>query len=195
MKKHLAILAIAILGVYASTANAQDIQAGVKLGANVSKINGKAFDKEFRFGYQLGFFARIDLSETWGIQPELLWNSVKTKVGTNLDTLYSFNNLGDISLDYLTIPLLVNYSPIKPLSLQAGPQFGILVNPHQTTLENGRDAFTNGDISMLFGAQVNVGPIKGGIRYSLGLNNLNELQNQDEWKNQAIQLYIGYTLF
>jgi len=58
-------------------------------------------------------------------------------------------------------------------------------------LENGRDAFKDGDFSMLAGAQINLGTLRLTGRYIVGLNNINDIDNQDKWKNQAIQLSVG----
>ena len=30
-----------------------------------------------------------------------------------------------------------------------------------------------------------------GGRYQIGLNNINDIDNKDEWKNQGFQLYVG----
>jgi hypothetical protein len=192
MKNKIIGIIVALLCLCSVKTYAEGFQLGAKFGANVFKVDGQAFDREFRFGYHLGAFAHFDLGGKWGLQPEMLWSNVNTKVGTSLDTLYSFNNISDISLDYLSIPIIVTYSPSELISLHAGPQFGILVNPNETTLKNGKNAFTSGDLSLILGAQLNLGPIKTGLRYVIGLNNLNDISDQDSWTNQGFQIYVGF---
>src|SRR6185369_4081926 len=102
-----------------------NFELGVKAGANIFEVAGKAFDEQFRFGYHLGAFMYIRTGDSWGIQPELVWSNINTKIGTDLDTLYKFNNITDISLNYLSIPVLFSYTPSEIVSFQAGPQFGI----------------------------------------------------------------------
>ncbi len=47
---------------------------------------------------------------------------------------------------------------------------------------------------MLGGVQLNLGSAKVGGRYVVGLNNINDIDNRDEWKNQGFQLYVGFRL-
>jgi hypothetical protein len=62
-------------------------------------------------------------------------------------------------------------------------------------LENGQAAFKKGDFALLGGAQLNIGGIKVGGRYQVGLNNINDIDDQDKWKNQGWQLYAGFRIF
>ncbi|HEU4608394.1 MAG TPA: outer membrane beta-barrel protein, partial [Chitinophagaceae bacterium] len=106
----------------------------------------------------------------------------------------STSELKDVKLDYLSIPILLSYRPSKLISFQAGPQFGILLNQDKNLVQNGGEAFKNGDLSLLGGVQLNIGGIRLGGRYAVGLNNINDISNQDEWKNQGFQLYAGFRI-
>ncbi len=169
---------------------------GVKAGANITKVDGRSFKDEFRYGYHLGGFATIGLGGRFGIQPEVLFNQFQTRTGTEFRNIYqnAFANASDVKLNYLSIPLLLNYKLGSLLSLQAGPQFGILLDQNKDLLENGREAFDKGDFSMLGGAQLSLGKIKLNGRYFVGLNNINDIDNQDKWKNQGFQLSVGLGL-
>ena len=83
---------------------------------------------------------------------------------------------------------------MKLVTLQLGPQFGILMNKNKTLVQNGKSAFKGGDFSMLGGVQLNVLNFRFYGRYSVGLNNINDIDNKQKWKNQAIQLGVGITL-
>ena len=99
-----------------------------------------------------------------------------------------------MQLKYLTIPILLNYNAGKLITLQAGPQFGILMNKSNTFVQNGKDAFKSGDLSMLGGIQLNISHFKVYGRYAIGLSNLNDIDNKDKWKSQSVQLGVGLTL-
>ena len=174
---------------------AQGLHVGVKGGANIFKVDGKAFEDEYKFGYHLGAFAEIGLSPKVAIQPEVLWNQTNFRTGTEFDDLYTggINNFKG-KLNYLSIPILLNLSPSKLLTFQVGPQFGILLNKEDDLFNNGKEAFKSGDFSMLGGVQLNLGGAKLGGLYVVGLANINDIDNKEKWKNQGFQVYLGFRI-
>ncbi len=194
MKKSLVILLVAIT---ASSVSFAQFRIGPKLGANIGKIEGKGFDEQYKLGYHLGVFAEIPLGKKFALQPEVLWNQINSDTVSGFSAIYQ--NLDDQSLqnpqlNYLSIPLLLTYKPAKILSLQAGPQFGILVNKDKTFLQNGQEAFKNGDFSLLLGAQLNILRVRVYGRYAIGLNNINDLPDQEQWKTTGFQVGLGIAL-
>jgi Outer membrane protein beta-barrel domain len=171
---------------------------GVKGGANILKLDGISFKDQFKYGYHIGGFAEIGLGDKFHLQPEVLFNQVSFSVDSNYKSVYQnvFNsNQSTAKLSYLSIPLILNYKLIGNfLSLQAGPQFGILINQDKTLLQNGGDAFKKGDFSMLAGAQIKLSAIRITGRYVIGLNNINDIDNQDKWKSQGFQVSLGLAL-
>ena len=109
-------------------------------------------------------------------------------------SVYQFKRLDKVQLKYLSFPILLNIKPAKILTLQVGPQFGILTNKSNTLLQNGKQAFKGGDLSMLGGVQINIKHLNIYGRYAVGLSNINDIDNKEKWKNQSIQLGIGFTL-
>jgi len=171
---------------------------GVKAGANVTKVDGKSFKDEFKSGYMLGGFAEIKLSKKLYVQPELLINQYNTRLDTNYNNLVGniFNGLTSVKLDYLSIPILLNYRMGGGfISLQAGPQYGILIDKNNSILQNTGNAFRNGDLSLLGGVQVKAGAFRINGRYFVGLSNINDITNDSKWKNQGFQLSVGLTFF
>lgn len=192
------ILSLAAAVLLSSVAMAQ-FHIGAKAGANVMKINGKSFDDEFRYGYQIGAFMEVRAGNKLVIQPELLWNQFSTSVDSNFSHIYQnvFNASAQsrVKLKYLSIPIVLNYKLIGSfLSLQAGPQFGILIDKNKTLLQNGGEAFKNGDFSMLGGVQVKLGSFRVNGRYMIGLANLNDIDDKDKWKSEGFQLSVGIAL-
>jgi hypothetical protein len=170
---------------------------GAKAGANITKVDGKSFKDEFRYGYHLGGFMEIRAGNKFVIQPEVLWNQYATKLDSNYKNVYQdvFNGNANIKLNYLSIPILLNYKLVGSfLSLQAGPQFGILIDQNRTLLQNGGDAFKKGDFSMLAGVQFKVLAFRLNARYAIGLNNISDLPDDDKWKSQGFQVSVGIAL-
>ncbi len=192
--KHFFLLALAIAVTTASWS--QGFQLGLKGGTNLYKIDGQSFSDEFDYGYAAGIFSHIRFSKKVGIQPEVLWNQQQTRTTNRFRDIYDdgIHELKNVKLNYLTIPLLLTFTPAKFISFQVGPQFGVLINRDETLVANGKNAFKSGDLSALGGVQLNIGGIKLGGRYSLGLNNINNIDSRDVWKNQGFQLYAGIRL-
>jgi hypothetical protein len=188
------LLLLSVCALFGAAAFSQGLKLGVKAGASMNKITGKSFKEQFTFGYQLGGFAEIKLSNKFGIQPEVLFGQVNVDTSSAFSSIYQFNNVSKIQLKYISIPLLLNYKLTPGITLQAGPQFGILRNPSQSLLKNGADAFKQGDFSMLGGVQVKLMNFRIYGRYAIGLNNLDNIGNKDQWKSQSIQFGVGVTL-
>lgn len=188
------LLVLAVFSIIGTTAMAQKLHIGFKGGANINKLTGKSFSDEFSYGYHLGGFFSVGLGDKFAIQPEILFNQINVDTSSNFSTVYKFNQVDKVQLKYLSIPVLLNFKPVKFLTLQAGPQFGVLMNKHNTLVENGRQAFKSGDFSMLGGAQINIGHLNIYGRYVVGLNNLNDIDNKEQWKSQSFQVGLGLTL-
>ena len=195
MKRNAFVLSMALLFSVLHS-QAQGIHFGVKAGANLFKVDGQPFSSEYKFGYNLGVFSEINFTPNLGIQPELLFNQTNYRTGQNFGDLYStsYNNY-EGKLNYLSIPVLLNLRPIPLLSILVGPQFGILLNQREHLVANAKDAFKKGDLSLVGGAQLNLASIKVGARYVIGLNNINDVDDQNSWKNQGWQLYAGFRIF
>jgi Outer membrane protein beta-barrel domain len=196
MKTKAIVLSLFMVVMAVMSAQAQGFHLGAKGGVNFNKIAGRSFNDEFNYGFSLGAFAEVNFNKKWGIQPELLWDQSKTTTSNDINSIYEQGLINqDITLNYISIPLLLTYRPIPILSLQAGPQFGILVNQTQNFVHNVQDAFKKGDFSVLAGAQLNLAAFKAGVRYFIGLNNINDINSEDQWKNQGFQVYVGLRLF
>jgi len=192
MKKYFLIL-FGLLLVFNVKAQ---VQFGVKAGGTFGKIDGASFKSAYNFGINAGVFADIHLIGGLGIQPEVLFNQTNTTVQNhiNIDTILNQGKKGN--LNYLSIPILLRYKLFKILYIQAGPQFGILMNPHNTLVQNGTDAFKSGDLSLVLGAQLNLGKVVRIYgRYNIGLTNVNDISNSSKWTNQQIQAGVGFALF
>ena len=190
-------LSLAAAALFISQLMMAQFHLGIKAGANITKVDGKSFKQEFKYGYNLGGFAEIGLSSKFSFEPEVLFNQYSSTLDSSYKSIYEgviASNQSKVKLNYLTIPLLLDYKFIGPIHLQAGPQFGILMSQDKSFLQNGANAFKNGDFSMVAGAQIKLAQLRITGRYIIGLSNINDIDNQDKWKNQVVQLSLGIAL-
>ena len=193
MKSKLSLLVLALLAV--TLTQAQGLHFGIKGGVNMTKVDGKAMTDEFNYGYQLGGFAEVGLGKKWFIQPEVMWTEFRTRTADNFETIIEFPaegaNRKEGKLNYLAIPITLNYRLLDWFSLHAGPQFGVLLNQDKNLLENGRDAFNAGVVSFVTGAQLNFGGFHITGRYFTNINDINSGDVNEAWKNKGFQVGVG----
>ena len=196
MKTKLVTLLIAT-GLF-FTAAAQSFHLGIKAGANINKLTGKSFNEEFSYSYHAGAFAEIGLGDKFVLQPEVLFSELTAKTSSSIDSIYtniSNGGASKVKLQYIAIPLLLNYKLSNSFMIQAGPQYGIKLDNSKSLQQNGKDAFKSGDFSVMAGLQLKFGPIRIYGRYVVGLSELNDIDKKDKWKTQTIQAGLGYVIF
>ncbi len=183
MKKSI-FFGMAIVLMMSFTASAQHVNLGVKVGANLYNIqNSNGFKNDFLPGIHLGLIGHIHLSDHFGLQPELLFSGQGAKEGSN-----------KINLNYVNIPVLLQYFFANGLRLQAGPQLGVLVSA-KSSLTNGsiKDNFKSIDVGLSAGASYIHVPSGFGVdlRYNHGLTNINESDLVTS-TNRGFQLGVFY---
>jgi hypothetical protein len=191
MKTKLLILAML---VFTGSAGFAQFSLGIKAGANLGKIEGQPFKNEFALTYHAGAFATIKLSKKWAIQPEVLFNQINSDTTANFSDVFKVKNISHLQLKYLSIPLLLNYNLNKIIALQAGPQFGVLMNQNDNLLQNGKNAFNSGNFSLVGGVQLKLLKLRIYGRYVGGVTNINHFGNSGTWKPTSVQLGIGVAL-
>lgn len=190
-KKLLLFAAILFMG---SSAFSQKFTLGIKGGVNMGKMSGKSFKDEFTLGYQIGGFATIPFGGKFAIQPEVMFNQTNLDTSSNFSDIYDFNRIGQVKLNSLVIPIMLNYNLNKYVTLQVGPQFGVTLDQDKNILENGKDAFKSGDFALAGGLQLNLMKFRVYGRYVGGLTDLDNVGNNDSWKVSAFQLGVGIAL-
>lgn len=187
-----------LAALFMSSALMAQFHIGIKGGSNITKIDGYSFKDKFGYGYHIGGFAEIGLGAKMGLQPEVLFNQYSSTLDSNYNHIYQdvfASGQSRVKLNYLSIPVLLNYKVIGNfLSLQAGPQFSILMKQDKNLLQNGADAFKKGDFSMVGGVQLKLSAIRVTGRYVVGLNNISDIDNKDQWKSQGFQVSLGLAL-
>ena len=135
----------------------------------------------------------IDIVDALGIQPEVLFNQTNVKVTDRISDV--FRPEDNIRLNYLSIPVLLRVNAGKIVTINAGPQYSILINDHKSAYGNVRSAFKSGDFALIGGLQFNLERFRIYGRYSIGLSDVSDIESKDKWKSQSIQLGIGLGIF
>jgi hypothetical protein len=201
MRKALCIAVIALLGF--GTLTAQGVRFGVKTGINLSKVKVDVIgNSDTRFGFNLGVFTEIDLSDKFILQPELLLSTQGGEFETSED---GNREAATLKINYLNIPLMVKYAVSDKIALEFGPQVGFLLSAKRESeiTSNGTTVSENVDINefyksidygLNFGTSFNVVEnIMIAARYNIGLSNIFEAEGDDiEVKNRVFSVSVGY---
>jgi hypothetical protein len=185
--------ALLIVIVSTSLSNAQSVNVGAKLGINAQKIDNKSFEEGFNWGWLAGGFVHLNLSKTFGVGGDIILNQTSYKPASGFNGIISNikkDSLKSIKLNYLSIPVYVNIG--EKFKIQLGAQYSIKINEAKTLANNVRDAFNGSDFQALAGFHLNL-PMSFFVsgRYLVGLSNVKEIANQDNWKSQSIQISAG----
>jgi hypothetical protein len=168
------------------TTSASPVQLGIKAGVNIANLHSED-DSDFdsRTGFHGGLLAHIHLSDNLAVQPELVYSMQGNE-----------NSLGKNKLDYLNIPLMIQYMAGDGFRIQAGPQVGFLVSAKSkigNVEENVKRHFESVDFSVAFGLGFLSNSGLGiDARYNLGLSNINENESAPKLKNRVWQIGLFY---
>lgn len=191
MKKLMTL--VTVIGMIMVAQAQQDIRFGVKGGLNIASIYGEDVDNsESRTSFHIGALSEIPLSEKFSFQPEILYSSQGIKEN---------DENAELKLNYLNIPLMMKYYVVENLSLEAGPQFGILLSADAKVEGEGeedvKELFRDFDYGVNFGLGYKLeGGLNFGLRYNLGLSKILDFElffgEENKAYNGVFQLSIGY---
>jgi hypothetical protein len=204
----------AILCLTIGTLSAQDKAAdkrdqlvfGIKAGMNVSNVwdeQGADFVADPKLGAAGGVFLAVPIGKYFGVQPEVLFSQKGFKGGGSLLGFpYSFTR----TTSYIDVPILVQFKPIEYFTLLAGPQFSYLLKEKNvytfgSNSSEQEQAFSNEDVrnnilGFVVGADVTVKAFVLSARagWDFQNNNKNGVSTTPRYKNQFLQLTIGFRI-
>ncbi len=174
-----------------TTAFAQHANIGFKVGLNSYNINNSSTNYDSKLGFHVGMIGHIHLSKQLAFQPEIMYSSQGAKY-TFLGTETTIN------LDYINVPLMIQYMFDNGFRLQAGPQVGFLTSAKSKTNNSTSDIKSNiKGIDLALGLGIGYIDPKSGfgvdVRYNLGLSNINE-NTSSKSTNVGYQFGIFYLL-
>lgn len=188
MKK---IMMIAALMVAALSANAQNevgqFTLQPKAGINISTITGDG-DQKAKIGLVAGVEAEYGIAEKFGIAFGALYSMEGCKftdyAGTDKSLKYN--------LDYINIPILAQFYPVKGLAIKAGVQPAFNVR-HKASFD-GNTATINDiqgfNLSIPVGLSYEYEHFVLDARYNIGITKL--VKDSDQGRNSTISITVGY---
>lgn len=168
-----------------------DVTFGAKAGLNLSTLVGDTQNASMKPGFHIGGMAELELTEKLSVQPELLYSLQGTRYDDGTSD-YNYN------LSYITLPVIGKYYVAEGLSLEAGPQVGVLISAKSKG--NGESINHKKNTSSIdFGANIGAGykmdsGLNFALRYSLGLVNTYDGPGNSNLTNATLQLSAGYFL-
>ena len=172
---------------------------GAKGGVNINKITGKSYKEGFNFNFQAGIFLQFNFSDRFGLQPEVNFVQSSSEFSNDPNDIYYDLFLGGSQkkskLNFLEVPLLlnINVGESKRVKLQIGPAYGGLLKQTVDSLKTNGNIYKNGEWAAIGGLFIQLPFVNVGARYKLGLTDLNGIDNQQKWKSQSIQVFVGVT--
>lgn len=164
---------------------------GIKGGLNLATLKLQEEEpRDTRIGFHGGLLAHIHLAPQWAVQPELVYSSQGMEEATT-----GVNNKW--KLNYVNVPVMIQYMFNNGFRLQAGPQVGLLTSAKITGEDGGEvnntDDFKKTDVSVGFGVgYLSYSGLGVDARYNLGLTNINEYDPSNKVTNRVFQLGIFY---
>lgn len=125
MKKVMVCLFACLMTLAATECvNAQKVNFGVKAGLNLSTWSHD--DASLRPGFHAGGFATVQFSRMFAVQPEVMYSMEGAVWEGKLDVSdFSLANAKVTSTVHkLNVPVMLQFTPISMLTIEAGPQFG-----------------------------------------------------------------------
>lgn len=184
MKKVFLMAVLLSAGIYSQA----QIKYGVKAGANFYKVTGEEdfeASRKTKVGLAGGAFVNFSLSETFSVQPELLYSQEGNKQKEGDES-------ANLKLNYINIPVLLQYNA-SGFYGETGPQVGFLTSAkikyemggeEETT--DVKDAFKSINFSWAVGLGYRLSNGLGiGARYNIGISNIVDADGARLQKAQA----------
>ena len=210
MKKTMLILYTLFISVTVM-AQSEKVKLGVKAGLNISSLtfDESELSSSSKTGFTAGLMVEVPVAKNFSLQPELLYSQQETKTSFFDQDVTNSNFKGTIELNYLNIPLMLKYYVIKGLSLQAGPQIGLLVKANSKYQDNflgyeNQESFNLKKYSSGIDTSINFGlgyqfkdKFYTDFRYNISYSNVFKDGDADyfinhDMKNRVFQITIGY---
>lgn len=113
----------------------ENVTFGVKAGGNSSYFSTQKLSaKNQKLGFNAGVFVNIPLSQKFALQPEVIYNQLGAKsvlasseVSTGATTVKTETDFST-TMNYVSVPLMLQMKPSKNFYIEAGPEFSYFVN-------------------------------------------------------------------
>ncbi|MDR6405524.1 MULTISPECIES: porin family protein [Chryseobacterium] len=170
----------------AKETSSSPVRFGIKAGLNVSSVNDDDF--KAKAGIYGGFFANIPVASSFSVQPEVLYNGMGAQADDSSDV--------KLNLDYISVPVMLQYNILPELYLEAGPQFSFAINK-KLKGDGGsidlKDSIKGFDFGIGLGAGYYFAQGFGvTARFVAGATDIAENNNDDAIRNSVFQVGVAY---
>lgn len=115
--------------------DAQPIRFGIKAGGNSAYFSEQKFGMNSqKLGFHAGAFVNIPISKQFSFQPEVLYNQMGAKdVAYSTETTTGATTVktkgeSKVTMNYISVPLMVQMRPMDKFYIEAGPEFSYFIN-------------------------------------------------------------------
>ncbi len=167
----------------------------------------EAYTNDTKIGFHVGLLAAYAFSDKVALRGELLYSTKGFQSAADSSTTDGFK----LNMNYLSLPILIDYQPLPKLHLVAGPSFSYRVlldsdpntdNPFFSLEDIWNNSF---DFSLATGLEYGIGEhLRLGVRYLYALTAAGKVSLVDEnatpieegiqWKNRTLQISAMFWL-
>jgi hypothetical protein len=193
MKKIL-MLSVMLLAVLTTKAQNEEGECSwmVKAGVNLATVTGSS-DSKMIPGFAGGFELEYGLTDQVGLSAAVI-ASMQGEKEKDIDLELLFN--------YVNVPLLVQFYPVKGLAIKAGAQLGFMMGKkakidgqkididNLEALTGMSSEFRKFDLAIPMGLSYEWKKFVLDVRYNMGLIPINK--EGDKLRNSVVQMTLGY---
>jgi hypothetical protein len=202
----LAALVLSFMGYTNANAQSNVTKFGVKGGVNFSNLyTDNADDENVLTGFNVGLYAKVPVTNSISIQPEIYYT------GKGAEVVYNnafASGTAKFKLNYIEVPVMLVANVTKNFNVQVGPYAGYLISG-KTTNESGTynfqdnintDDFNKIDAGVAAGLGIDLETVSFGVRYNYGLTKVGKERNYSgtnytfpDGKNSVLSFYGAFS--
>jgi opacity protein-like surface antigen len=189
--KKIIIIALFIIPAVAS---AQRFNGGALVGICASQVDGDTYAGFDKVGLQGGVFVNTKFTKAWGAQMEIKYNAKGARKKTSKDDPEKYS----LTLHYIDLPLMINFTVMDKFILDAGfvPGYLFAKNGEKGEFkipDEDISSFKKVDFSWLLGLNYKITDnFIANIRYSYSLFSIRDYENVNANYGIIAQIF-GYT--
>jgi hypothetical protein len=171
---------------------------GLKSGLNIARMTftNEMYSTSSKTGLYAGLLVNYKTAGPIAIQAELLYSQEGTK------ERFTTGISGEIKETFLQVPLMLRYTFLKGIYVEAGPQLGFLLKSEEkfgTDRDDIKPFYKSTDLRFPFGMGYRFNEIINGFginaRYSFSLSDVNKTTvSGGDLRNSVFSVGIEYTL-
>ena len=194
------------MGYTNSNAQSNVTKFGVKGGVNFSNLyTDNADDENVLTGFNIGLYAKVPVTNSISIQPEVYYTGKGAEVVYN--NVFA-SGTAKFKLNYIEVPVMLVANVTKNFNVQVGPYAGYLISG-KTTNESGTynfqdnintDDFNKIDAGVAAGLGFDLETVSFGVRYNYGLTKVGKERNYSgtnytfpDGKNSVLSFYGAFS--